>query len=433
MTTYIIDGPNTLKGTIEVYGNKNEVLPVLAATLLSDKPITLKNVPNIRDVHIMLELLSDLGTNYSWQDSHTLSLVTPKITKTQPQPELVSKLRASILLVGPLLARAGKAKINFPGGDIIGRRPIDAHIDAFNQIGVNVCWENGYYIFTKPKNYISGRIFLKETSVTATENFLMAIALSPHSSFLLLNAATEPHVRSFSLFLNKMGVNIQNIGMNQLMIQGMVSPHPVKHTILPDHIEAGTFILLSACTHSPITINNVIPIDMEPILSKLEPIGIHTQYLIDPTTTNWEHSLTSLTTNLSSLKSIDKIETNVWPGFPTDLMSPFIVTATQSQGMTLCHDWMYEGRMFFVDKLIRMGAKIIISDPHRVVIFGPTKLFGKELESPDIRAGMALVMAAIIAKGRSVIHQAHLIERGYANLVLRLQKLGVKIKAINDQ
>ncbi len=432
MTTYIIEGPNTIKGSIDVYGNKNEVLPVLAASLLSDKSITLYNVPNIRDVHIMLELLADLGTQYSWLDSSTLTLSTPKIKKTQPQAKLVSQLRASILLVGPLLARAGQAKINFPGGDIIGRRPIDTHIDAFNKIGVNVRWENNFYIFTKPKNYIPGRIFLKEASVTATENFLMATALSPNSSFLLLNAATEPHVRSFSLFLHKMGVNIQNIGLNQLMIQGMVSPHPVKHTILPDHIEAGTFILLSACTHTPITINNIIPMDLEPILSKFEPVGIHAQFLIDPNNPNWEQSLNSLTTHFSNLKSIDKIETNIWPGFPTDLMSPFIVTATQAQGMTLCHDWMYEGRMFFVDKLIRMGAKIIISDPHRVVIFGPTKLFAKELESPDIRAGMALVMAAIIAKGKSIIHQAHLIERGYANLVPRLQKLGVKIKAVND-
>ncbi|NOY14635.1 MAG: UDP-N-acetylglucosamine 1-carboxyvinyltransferase [bacterium] len=432
MTTYLIEGPTHLKGSLTIYGNKNEVLPVLAASLLSDKPLTISNIPKIRDVNIMLNLLTDLGSQYRWLNNSTIEISTPKITKTNPDPQLVSKLRASILLVGPLLARAGQAKISFPGGDIIGRRPIDTHIDAFNKIGVNVCWENGFYSFKKPKTYTSGRVFLKEASVTATENFLLAVALSPNSSFLLLNAATEPHVRSFAQFLNQMGVNIQNIGMNQLMIQGMVAPQAIKHTILPDHIEAGTFILLSACTNSPITIKNVIPADMEPILSKLELMGIHSRYLISLDNHTWPHQTTSLDTFPSRLKSVEKIETNIWPGFPTDLMSPLIVAATQAQGMTLCHDWMYEGRMFFVDKLIRMGAKITVSDPHRVVIFGPTKLFAKELESPDIRAGMALVMAAIIAKGKSTIHQAHLIERGYANLVPRLQKLGVKIKSIDD-
>ncbi len=430
MAEYIIEGPNKIKGKVKVFGNKNEVLPVLAATLLTDKKVILKNVPKIRDVNTMLQLLSSLGTKYEWLDESTLSLSTPKIITDTPDRELVSKLRASILLVGPLLARIGRAKLSYPGGDIIGRRPINAHLEALNKIGVNVSWENGYYFFQKPKSYLPGRVFLTEASVTATENFLLATALSPDSSFILLNAATEPHVRSLSLFLNKMGMNISNIGLNTLLIQGVVSTQEVEHTILPDHIEVGTFMLLAAATHSQIEIERVIPQDMEPIINHLTPMGVHLNYQIRTDTIGdvWQDKLTTVKVTPKHLKAVDKIETNIWPGFPTDLMSPLIVAATQAEGVTLCHDWMYEGRMFFVDKLVRMGAKIIIADPHRVVVFGPTQLYAKELESPDIRAGMALVIAAIIARGTSTIHQVELIERGYANLVPRLQKLGVKIK-----
>lgn len=416
MAQYIIEGGKKLSGTVRVSGNKNSVLPVLAASILTEDKVTIKNVPNILDVEIFLKILKELGTTVE-RSGDQVKLKTKKISTTKLSPELTSKLRASVLLAGPLLARKGSIEFSHPGGDIIGKRSLETHINGFEKLGFEVkTLDRLYKIKKSHKLRMLPEVFLLEASVTATENLLLATALS-ESGIVLKNCATEPSVVDLCKILMKMGVVIEGTGTQTLKITGKNELRGVVFDIGPDYIEFATYAVAAAITGGEITATNIDLTNMEPVVFPLEKMGV-----------NFKQTKDGVIVSAKKLHSIPKLVTNIWPGFPTDLMSVFIVLATQARGVSLMHDWMYESRMFFADKLISMGANITIADPHRVLVYGPTPLSGRELESPDIRAGMALLLAGLIAKGKCKINRAELIERGYGNVTKNLQRLGADIQ-----
>ena len=418
MSTFKITGGAKLEGKIKIAGNKNSVLPIMAASILSNETTTLKNVPQISDVEIMIQLLEIVGVRTKRIGKDSLE-IDPKNIRFAPFPsELTEKLRASVLLLGPLLARVKKAKMGYPGGDIIGRRPLETHIQALESLGASVEKENEIFVAEVPDRLKGAEIFLEEASVTATENALMA-AVTAVGQTVIKRAASEPHIIDLCNFLNKMGAKITGIGSNVLTIDGVDSLRGTQHSISPDHIEVGTFAILSAVTRGTIEMSPIIAEDLDMILLTLSKFNV--DFTVNGDT---------LIVGDSELKATEKVVTDVWPGFPTDLMAPTIVLATQARGATILHDWMYESRMFFVDKLISMGAKVEIADPHRVFVYGPSALRGQKLDTPDIRAGIALVIAALTAKGESQINKAELIERGYENIVERLKSLGAKIERV---
>jgi len=411
-----ITGGVKLSGKIKVAGNKNSVLPAMAASLLTDEPCILENVPNISDVTALSQLLEHAGVKITRSGSK-LTILAKNLKETEFPATLTEKLRASVLLLSPLLARVGHVKMGYPGGDIIGRRPLDAHVQVLTALGVKITQENDYFIARAAK--LSGaQIFLEEASVTATENAIIAATLADGQT-VIKRAASEPHVVDLCQLLIKMGAQIEEVGTNVLKITGVKKLFGASHTIRPDHIEVGTFAILAAVTRGQIEISPIEKEDLDMILLTLANFSI-----------NYQIEGKTLIVTDGKLRSVDKVVTDVWPGFPTDLMAPMIVLATQAEGATILHDWMYESRMFFVDKLLSMGAKVVIADPHRVLVYGPTKLRGQRLDTPDIRAGMALVIAALTAQGRSIIDKAELIERGYEDIVERLAALGAKIQKI---
>ena len=418
MAKFQIIGNLKLSGSIKVAGNKNSVLPIMAACLLTQDICVLENVPNISDVAIMAELLTLCGVQIRGLGTSTLTINSQKVKEATFPQDLTEKLRASVLLLAPILSRVGKIKMGYPGGDIIGRRPLETHIQALESLGATIEKEDDYYI-AKSNGFKGNSIFLQEASVTATENAILASVLAKGET-VIKRAASEPHVVDLCQFLVKMGANIQGIGSNVLHIYGVKSLSGTRHSIRPDHIEVGTFAILAAVTSGKIEISPVIKEDLDMILLTLEKFGV-----------NFQTEEDKLIVGNGKLKALEKVVTDVWPGFPTDLMAPTIVLATQAQGVTLLHDWLYESRMFFVDKLLSMGAKAEIADPHRVLVYGPAKLRGQRLDTPDIRAGIALVIAALAADGKSVIDKAELIERGYENIVERLLALGAKIKRVS--
>ena len=414
MSVLVIKGNKKLSGKISVAGNKNAVLPIMAACLLTKETCILENVPNISDVKIMAKLLALAGAKVSGIGTHKLTITAENLEKTIFPTELTQKLRASVLFLGPMVSRVGKISLGYPGGDIIGRRPLDTHIQALRAMGASFQNEDKALI-AAAKKLKGAKIFLEEASVTATENAIMA-AVTAEGQTVIKRAASEPHVVDLCLFLIKMGAQISGIGSNLLKINGVKKLHGASHSIRPDHIEVGTFAILAAVTKSRLEISPVIPEDLNMILLTLEKFGVNLEIKEDV-----------LIVKENKLKSVEKVVTGVWPGFPTDLIAPMIVLATQAEGATIIHDWMYESRMFFVDKLLSMGAKAEIADPHRVLVYGPAKLRGQNLDTPDIRAGMALVIAALSAEGKSTIDKAELIERGYENLIERLSALGARI------
>lgn len=416
MPKYIIEGGNPLKGTINISGNKNSVLPALAATLLTDKRVTLTNVPNISDVKVLVDILRLLGAKVD-VESHKIS-VEAKNIKTHILPEdLVNKLRASVLLSGPMLARVKKVEFSHPGGDIIGKRSIQTHINGLAKLGVEFSQSDRRYKAKYSKTLDKDvEIFLDEPSVTATENLLMFAAKKP-SKTILKNCALEPHVIDVCKLLGLMGAQIKGAGTSTIEVFGKDSLDGAEFRIGQDFVEVGTYAVASAITKGEVYLKNSSLEDLEPITHPLSKMGI-----------TFEEKPDGILVSSKKIRHIERLTTNNWPGFPTDLMSAVIVLATQANGVSLLHDWMYESRMFFVDKLISMGANITIADPHRVFVYGPTRLHAREMESPDIRAGMALVLAALIAKGESVINKADLIERGYEDVVGNLSKLGANIK-----
>jgi UDP-N-acetylglucosamine 1-carboxyvinyltransferase len=415
MSKYLITGGGKLSGTIQISGNKNSILPCLAASLLTDQEIILKNVPNISDVNVALDILKTLGADINRSD-HQVSIKIGRITSHILPPDLVSKLRASVLFVGPLLSRMGKAEFSHPGGDVIGVRSIEAHLNGFRRFGYKVSMRENRYLVSKKELVGDVEIFLEEASVTATENLILNRVIGEGIT-TIKNAASEPHIIDLCLMLNKMGAKIEGIGTPTLSITAVKSLHGAEFKIGFDFMEMGTYSIAAAMTKGEILLKDCSLENMEAVINPLKRMGI-----------SFDEQGSGIKVSCKKLIAIPKLHTNIWPGFPTDLMSVMIVLSTQARGVSLLHDWMYESRMFFVDKLITMGANITVADPHRVLVSGPTRLTGRHMESPDIRAGMALVLAALVARGTSTINRAELIERGYEDVVENLSKLGAKIE-----
>jgi len=426
MYEYAIEGGFPLKGRIKASGNKNAALPCLAATLLTDQPVVLSNLPEIEDVHVMIEILKVLGCSVEKIGHNEYRLQTLDIKREEIPPHLSQKIRASVLFAGPMLARRGRVLLPPPGGDVIGRRPLDTHFLALMELGTRV--ESGTFFALSANKLKGAPIFLDETSVTATENTLMAAVLAEGTT-VIENAASEPHVQDLCRMLVSMGARIEGIGSNILTIQGVTKLSGTTFRIGSDFMEVGSLIGLAAATRGEVEIEDATPQNLRMMRLGLAKLGI-----------SWETSGTTIRVPApQSLKvvptmggQIPKIDDAPWPGFPADLISIALVVATQAEGTVLIHEKMFESRMFFVDKLIGMGAKIILCDPHRAVVNGPSRLGGSELVSPDVRAGMAMLIAAMCAQGRSTIQNIYQIERGYENLVQRLQSLGARVTRTGD-
>ena len=424
MSEYLINGGIPLNGTIKVSGNKNAALPCIAAALLTDEPVILKNIPEIEDVRVMLDVFTALGGEVENSGPNTKKLSLKDIKSSEIPREQALKIRASILFAGPLLARSGKVVLPPPGGDVIGRRRLDTHFLVLTELGSKVKVSDTF-TFTA-KSLTGADIFLDEASVTATENAIMAAVLAKGGT-ILTNAASEPHVQDLCNMLVSMGAKIEGIGSNILKINGVEKLHGCEFEIGPDFMEVGSFIGLAAVTGGDIHIQGARIKDMRPAKVAFGKLGIF-----------WAHEgdiihvpkSQSMEVNHDLGGMIPKIDDAPWPGFPPDLLSIIIVTATQIKGTVLIHEKMYESRMFFVDKLIGMGARIVLCDPHRAVISGPSKLHGSELISPDVRAGMAMLIATMCAEGKSVIRNVYQIERGYEHLPERLASLGAQIERV---
>ncbi|RJQ13763.1 UDP-N-acetylglucosamine 1-carboxyvinyltransferase [Candidatus Parcubacteria bacterium] len=417
MAKFIVTGGKKLKGEIAASGSKNAALPIIAASLLSSQRSIIRNVPLIKDVLTLVELIKSLGAKVIFE-SHNLYIEPGSINSHTPNPQLAGKLRGSILLLGPMLAHFGKIHIPYPGGDLIGPRPIDTHLKALKQLGAEV--EEGDILKLEAKRLKGTRIILSEASVTATENLLMAATLAQGETIIRL-AAMEPHVVELAKILKDMGAKIEGIGTPTLTIKGVKELHGFIHTLEPDPIEVGSFAILAATTKSPITIKGVNPENLDAVLIKLSEIGVNwklndNNLLIEPPPKPYQAA---------------KIQTGLYPALPTDLQSPFGVLATQAQGTSLIHDWMYEGRLAYINELRKMGANAFILDPHRAIIHGPTPLYGKEIHSLDIRSGITMIIASLAASGQSIINDAEIIDRGYENIEARLQNLGAQIERIN--
>lgn len=421
---FIIRGGRPLTGTIRPAGNKNAALPVIAATLLADGPVHLSNIPRIRDVETLLELIADLGAVVSWTGPNAVTIDARPVKPKPLDPLLCTRIRASILLAGPLLARFGSVTLPPPGGDVIGRRRVDTHFLALERLGALVTVGDRFEI--EAKQLIGADIFLDEPSVTGTENALMAAVMAKGRT-VLRNAAAEPHVQDTARVLVAMGAHIEGIGSNTYVIEGGKPLGGCEYTIGPDHIEIGSFIGLAAVTNGQITIDGVRPDDLRSMLLGFERLGIAPRLDGDKLIVDAGQER-RVRPDLGG--HVPKLEDGPWPAFPADVMSIAIVAATQCEGMVLIHEKMFESRLFFVDKLIGMGARIVLCDPHRAVISGPSPLRGGKVESPDIRAGMAMVLAALAADGESAIHNIGQVERGYENIDLRLKALGADLERV---
>lgn len=426
MYKYEIEGGFPIKGTIRASGNKNAALPCIAATLLTDAPVILRNLPDIEDVQVMFDILRFLGASVERLGPNDWRIATAGLVNFEIPPEQAKRIRAAILFAGPLLARTGKVVLAPPGGDVIGRRRLDTHFLALEELGAKV-EINGQYTFTAPR--LAGTdIFLDEASVTATENAIMCAALAEGTT-ILRNAASEPHVQDLCRMINAMGGKVSGIGSNILTIEGSARLHGTDFAIGPDFMEIGSFIGLAAVTRGELTIENVVPEDLRMMRIAFAKLGI--RWEIEGTALHMS-ARQAMAVNPDLGGQIPKIDDAPWPGFPPDLTSIITVVATQVEGTVLVHEKLFESRMFFVDKLIGMGARIILCDPHRAVVSGPAKLNGSTLVSPDVRAGMAMVIAAMCAQGTSTIHNVYQIERGYEHLTERLTALGARIKRLPD-
>jgi UDP-N-acetylglucosamine 1-carboxyvinyltransferase len=427
MEKFIIEGGTPLEGELIPSGNKNAALPLLAACLLTDEPVILHNVPDIRDVHTMLKLLRSLNVDVKFLGESSVKLHANEIFPADLDPDLCRRIRASILLAGPLLSRVGEIQLPPPGGDVIGRRRVDTHILAFSHLGVKTEYRDNMFHF-KAQKLKGANILMDEASVTGTENAIMACVLAEGNS-VLRNAASEPHIQELCHFLNQLGAKIENVGSNTLHITGVDHLHGGEFTIGPDYLEVVSYIGAAVVTGGSIRIKNAGVQYLDMIHLVMKRLGVTWNCVGDDVIVPREQAL-KIEPDLGN--AIPEISVMPWPAFPTDLMSIAIVLATQSEGSILFHDWMYPSRMYFTDKLIGMGAQIVLCDPHRCLVQGPTQLNGEMLESPDIRAGMALVLAALSAGGTSVIRNVGQIDRGYAQVDKKLQKLGAKIKRMED-
>lgn len=425
MEKFIIQGGTSLSGDMTPAGNKNAALPLLAACLLTEEPVILRNVPEIKDVQSMCTLLANLGVKIEKIKERTLRLHAREVKPADLNPEICTAIRASILLAGPMVARTGELVIPPPGGDVIGQRRVDTHILALQALGTKVNYDRAKHVFQfRAKQLQGANILLDEASVTATENAIMASVLS-HGTTILRNAASEPHIQELCIFLNSLGAQIENVGSNTLHIHGVNRLHGGEFTIGPDYLEVVSFIGAAVVTHGSIRIRNAGPQYLDMISMVFNRLGVVWETDGEDIIVPPEQELV-IEPDLGN--AIPKISVMPWPAFPTDLMSIAIVVATQSKGSILFHDWMYPSRMFFIDKLVSMGAHIVLCDPHRCIVQGPTKLYGEKLESPDIRAGMALVLAALAARGTSIIRNVGQIDRGYDHVDEKLRALGARIE-----
>lgn len=424
MFEYKVEGGFPIQGTVAASGNKNAALPCIAASLLTEEPVILRNIPDIEDTGVMLLILQSLGASVEHIGEHSWKIIAADISKNDIPAELSKKIRASILFAGPLIARTGKAIMPPPGGDVIGRRRVDTHFLALEELGARISVE-GSFTFVANK-LVGADIFLDETSVTATENAVMAAVLAEGRT-KITNAASEPHVQDLCNMLVAMGAKISGIGSNILVIDGVKKLHSVEFSIGPDFMEIGSYIGLAAATKGSITITGVRSEDLRPLRVAFGKLGIRWTIEGDSLTVAVGQEL-KVNTDLGGM--IPKIDDSPWPGFPPDLTSIMTVVATQVDGTVLIFEKMFESRMFFVDKLISMGARITLCDPHRAVVSGPCILHGDNLVSPDVRAGMAMVIAAMVAHGESTISNVYQIERGYEHLVEKLQSLGARIRRV---
>jgi UDP-N-acetylglucosamine 1-carboxyvinyltransferase len=423
---FVIEGARPLNGRIRAAGNKNGALPILAACLLTNEPVTLTNVPRIRDVETMIELLADLGAEIGWTGANEVRVHTANVAKSTPDPSLCSRIRASFLLAGPLLSRFGSATMPPPGGDVIGRRRLDPHIHALASLGAEIAFDRQYEM--RAPSLRGAHVFLDEASVMATENTIMASVLAEGET-VLGNAACEPHVQDLCRFLVSLGAQIEGIESNVLRISGVERLGGGAWAIGPDHIEVGSFIGMAAVTGGDVTIEGASSKDLVSIIPAFARLGVRLEVADDVVRVPSRQQLV-IQDDLGGM--IPKIEDGPWPSFPSDMTSVAITIATQAFGTVLMFEKMFENRLLFTDKLISMGARIILCDPHRAVVTGPTPLVGQRMESPDIRAGMAMLLAALCAEGQSAIGAVHQIDKGYERIDERLRALGASIERTVD-
>jgi UDP-N-acetylglucosamine 1-carboxyvinyltransferase len=422
--SFVIEGGRSLNGTIRAAGNKNGALPILAACLLTDEEVRLTNVPRIRDVETMVELISDLGADANWAAPNEVRIRAERVESPELDAELASRIRASFLLAGPLLARVGSAIVPPPGGDVIGRRRLDPHIHALAELGAHIELNGRYEMHTDGLR--GNHIFLDEASVMATENAVMAASLAPGET-VIGNAACEPHIQDLCRFLVALGARIEGVGSNVLRIEGVDRLRGGEWGIASEHIEVCSFIGLAAVTGGDVTIDDVVGEDLAPILPAFARLGVHVELDGSALRVPPDQDLV-IQDDLGG--QIPKIEDGPWPAFPADLTSIAVAVATQARGTILIFEKMFENRLFFVDKLVSMGARIILCDPHRAVVSGPAKLFGQQMASPDIRAGMAMLIASLCAEGTSTIGNVGEIDRGYERIDERLRALGAQIQRV---
>ena len=426
MTSFLVRGPTRLRGHFEPAGNKNATLPIVAACLLTEEPVTLQNVPRIGDVWSLLAILEDMGAKVEELGARTIRIHCNGVTTSNISGSRAKKIRASILLAGPALARFGEVTLPPPGGDVIGRRRIDSHVHALEALGAT-------YSYVDSHRFRAGTlkgtvVFMDEPSVTGTENLIMASVLAEGTT-VIENAACEPHVQDLCRFLNTMGARITGIGSNIPTVRGVDRLSGCTYTIVPDHIEVGSVMALAAVTRSPITIGGYRPDAYKPIDLAWRRLGIDYDPVPDDCAEMRFNGPLTVSPDLGG--AVPKIEDGPWPSFPADLTSIALVAATQAHGSILIHEKMFESRMFFVDRLISMGARIVLCDPHRAVVMGPTRLRPSTMSSPDIRAGMSLLIAALVADGESRIDHAEQIERGYEAIDRRLSALGADIERVD--
>ena len=426
MEKFLIDGGIALNGEVTPAGNKNAALPLLAACLMIDEPVILHNMPEIRDVQTMRGLIESLGVEITTIGEHTWKVHAREVRPSSLDPDLTRKIRASFLLAGPMTARSGELHLPPPGGDVIGRRRVDTHLLALRKLGARVDYDRSFHFYA---NGLCGAdILLDEASVTATENAIMAAALAKGHT-VIRNAASEPHVQELCHFLNKLGAQIDNIGSNTLNIDGVEKLHGGEFTVGPDYLEVVSFIGAAIVTRGSIRIRNAGPEYLDMIRLVLGRLGVHWDVDGQDIVVPAEQEL-QIEPDLGG--AIPEIKVMTWPSFPTDLMSIAIVIATQSKGSVLFHDWMYPSRMYFTDKLVGMGAQIVLCDPHRCIVNGPSSLYPEKMESPDIRAGMALLLAALSAPGQSTIRNIGQIDRGYERVDAKLAALGARIRRMAE-
>jgi UDP-N-acetylglucosamine 1-carboxyvinyltransferase len=425
MESFVIEGGRPLSGSIRATGNKNAALPIIAAALLTEEPVTLTNVPAIRDVATMLELVVDLGVEVEVAGGGVVRIVAEDVRKHELDAELCTRIRASILLAAPLLARWGEAIVPPPGGDVIGRRRLDTHIHAFARLGAVIQADRRLQMTAK--QLVGTHVFLDEASVTGTENAVMAAVLAEGET-TIVNAACEPHVQDLCRFLVSLGARIDGIGSNVLRIHGVDRLGGGEWRICPDHIEVASFVGLGAVTEGELVIEDVVPDHMLGVWHGFERLGV--EWVADGTTVRVPGKQ-ELVIKDDLGAQIPKIEDGPWPAFPADLTSIALAVATQARGTVLIFEKMFENRLFFVDKLVTMGARIILCDPHRAVVSGPARLYGERMESPDIRAGMAMLIAGLCAEGRSTIGNIGQIDRGYERIDERLRGLGASIERVD--